>query len=850
MRNICKKNIFTISICLFLSSCSVVEKIPPQQNLLAQNKLEIAGGNLDKATIERYYLQTPNKKILGLPLGVFIYNLANEQAEENYQQYLEKHPKMKAFLVKLLSEKQIRRLGASFLVAGKERLLMKIGSPAVVVDSSLTKKTANTIAALYQSNGYFNAQTDYKISTIPQKTQQASVSYSVKANERFYIDSISASIASPEIEEIYNREQGKALLKKGQPYQLKNLSEERTRLTNLFRNNGFYNFDQSSITFDVARNTDTPSDTLVNISLIIARYTDRSGEYPQKKPYITHRIGKVKLHTDYDFTHPDAKYDSINYNGLMVYYQGKQRYRLKTLSNAMAIRSGEPYSDFKRSITLRQFSNLRTFRYPTIAYELDPTDPQRRTLDVSIYLNPLSRFSIEANIEAKRSSIQEIGVGGDASLLFRNVFGGAETLQIIGKANVGSQNFFDTGGRFFDIFEYGADVRLSIPRILFFLNTDRLILPRYTPQTLLQIGTSFQENIGLDKNKITGLFRYQWNPKFQHNISLDLLDVEYVHNKNPENFFSVYRSSYDKLNQMVRSRNLPAPYTDEQGNLTPQEGVAHLFADMLTGQGNFSPTEKRDAWNLLNNMRRITRNDLVVAHSFTFIWNNSFKYAQERFEQARFKIELAGVLPSLYTKMGNYTTDEQGNKEIFGVTYAQYIKGEGEYIRHWPLGKGTSIALRGFVGLALPYGNATSIPFSRSYFAGGANDNRAWRAYALGVGSGQSFLEFNEANFKLLGNVEYRFPLYKAFKGAVFADVGNIWYYRTDVKDTKLELDSLADLKDLALGTGIGLRYDFDYFVFRIDFGVKTYDPSREKPWISNFQLRNFTGNIGVNYPF
>src|SRR5690606_2277881 len=139
----------------------------------------------------------------------------------------------------------------------------------------------------------------------------------------------------------------------------------------------------------------------------------------------------------------------------------------------------------------------------------------------------------------------------------------------------------------------------------------------------------------------------------------------------------------------------------------------------------------------------------------------------------------------------------------------QYIKTEFDYIKHWDLGKKNVLAFRSFFGIAIPYGNSNSIPFSKSFFAGGTNDNRAWTAYRLGPGSSDSNNEFNEANLKLAFNIEHRFNIFEDIYGALFIDAGNIWNALDNIEDEKATFTSLNDLKDIAIGSGFGLRYDF-----------------------------------------
>lgn len=195
---------------------------------------------------------------------------------------------------------------------------------------------------------------------------------------------------------------------------------------------------------------------------------------------------------------------------------------------------------------------------------------------------------------------------------------------------------------------------------------------------------------------------------------------------------------------------------------------------------------------------------------------------------------------------------DNGNRTMFGVEYAQYVKGDFEYIKHWDLGRKRSYAMRGFVGLAVPYGNSNSIPFSKSYFSGGSNDNRGWQPYALGPGSSGGINDFNEANFKLAFNAEYRFPFFGQLYGAFFADAGNIWNVFDNVEDESYTFNGISSLKDIALGTGIGFRYDFSFFVFRLDFGYKTYNPGRpeNEEWFRDLNFGRTVLNFGINYPF
>ena len=202
--------------------------------------------------------------------------------------------------------------------------------------------------------------------------------------------------------------------------------------------------------------------------------------------------------------------------------------------------------------------------------------------------------------------------------------------------------------------------------------------------------------------------------------------------------------------------------------------------------------------------------------------------------------------------MGNSRLNSDGFKTISELPFSQFFKSELSYIKHWNVGENSNFATRYFLGFAIPYGNSENIPFSESFFGGGSNDNRAWEVYRLGPGSSGATDEFNEGNFKIALNFEYRFKMFGRFNGALFTDVGNIWNLLDDTNDSTRKFDGFKDLSELAVGSGFGLRYDSGLFVFRLDMGLKTYNPAltKERRWFKDFNLKKAVFNIGLNYPF
>ena len=304
------------------------------------------------------------------------------------------------------------------------------------------------------------------------------------------------------------------------------------------------------------------------------------------------------------------------------------------------------------------------------------------------------------------------------------------------------------------------------------------------------------------------------------------------------------------MNQIAQ--NIGYIPTDEDLTIPSQADM--FIADVTNGNTSLAPTD--DDFVTVNNIKqrkeRLTEDNLIFSSSFNYIKNTRENLFDNDFSILRLRAELAGNLLSNLSNVFNIPKNDDGRYEIFGVPFSQYVKTEVDYVKHWDLGRKNEFAIRTYFGIAIPYGNSNSIPFAESFFAGGPNDIRAWTAYNLGPGSSASTNEFNEANFKITLSAEQRFNLLGRFNGAIFVDAGNIWNVFDNVEDDKATFDGFASLKDIAVGSGFGIRYDFSFFVLRGDIGFKTYDPSRElgNRWFKDYNFGNAVYNIGVNYPF
>jgi hypothetical protein len=325
-----------------------------------------------------------------------------------------------------------------------------------------------------------------------------------------------------------------------------------------------------------------------------------------------------------------------------------------------------------------------------------------------------------------------------------------------------------------------------------------------------------------------------------------------VKNVNISNYFNIYQSSYNALNSIANST--PGVNTEYFTNnqLRIESGTNGFIGDVLNGNLTTSEANLKSVRSIEERRKRLTENNLIFATSLSYSKTTSRGLADTDFYAFKTKVESAGNLLSILARASKQLENQSGASTIFDVEYSQYIKTEFEFIKHWGLSGKKVLAVRSFTGIAIPYGNSKSIPFSRSYFSGGSNDNRAWQPYSLGPGKSGGVNDFNEANMKLAFNAELRFNIFDKFNGALFTDVGNIWNVFDDVEEESYKFKGLKSLEELALGTGFGLRYDQGLFVVRLDIGFKTYNPSKEvnEKWFKDLNFSRSVLNIGINYPF
>ena len=824
------------------TSCDTVKRVADNEHLLTDTNVYVNDKKDNSETINNIPQQKPNSKILGFPLRLHIYNTARPNIDSIIYNNINKSEKHKRRLEKFLSKKQLDKYVESRI--GFNDWIKKTGEAPVIVDNEKTKKSVKRLEDYYINHGWFDVKASYDIKT--QENKRAQIDYSVKTGKAFLIDSVTQKIASPVIDSIYKKSiKPNALIKTGEQYKTTNFDNERNRITTELRNSGVFHFKQDYITMEI----DTiGTNKKVNVDIQIQNRAIRYQDSIKRVPFDIHKIKDVNIITDYAFENIGKPFqDSITYNHYKLYSYNKMRYRPKAITDAIFIAPGNVFKDIDRTRTYRHLNELRTFKYPNIEY-IENGD---NTLNSVVSLSPLKKFNLGFSTEVSHSNIQSVGVALNPSLLIRNIFRGAEILEVSARGSIGSSKEKNNPtDPFFDINEIGFDLKLTIPRLFLPINTDRIVPKYMSPSTFIKLSSSSQTNIGLDKQSFSGNLSYNWSPNSTVRNRLDLFNVQYVRNLNVDNYFDVYKNSYNSLNQIAKDVNYVSPDND----LTIPEGANDFISYATTPPlpNDISDDQRKVVTSIGERKNRLTENNLIFSSSYGLVVDARTNLFDEEFFIFRFKLELAGNLLSNISKLFNLEKNESNRYEIFNVAYSQYVKTELDYVKHWDLGKKNIFATRSYFGIAIPYGNSPNIPFAKSFFAGGSNDNRAWTPYNLGPGSSQSLNEFNEANLKIALSAEQRFHLFGDLYGAIFADAGNIWNVFDNTTTEGAVFKGFESLKDMALGTGFGLRYDFNFFVFRFDIGFKTYDPSYPlgQRWFNDYNFNNAVYNIGINYPF
>ncbi|MFM7016020.1 MAG: BamA/TamA family outer membrane protein, partial [Bacteroidota bacterium] len=698
----------------------------------------------------------------------------------------------------------------NFAFKGKETkfnhwLKTAVGEEPVLVDTMKVRKSREQLLTLLQNNGYFNAEASDSIEYYKKKSI---VYYNLYGKTPYTFRKLKYEIKDSLVEAIVLQHDMQTNIHLGDNYSAGTLQKERDRITTLLRNSGFAAFNSQYIRFIV--DTGFKSNN-AEVTMVISNPNPTED---QIKNAITpkHLLGiNKKISIDMDYEPIDinrvAVTDSATYNDY-VFYPNRDTvflYKFNRLTDHIYVQPNSLYSQENIDLTYQRLADLGVFRFVNIKYDqLEGTDSLGRNLyHCKIMLSPQLRQSYKFEAEGTNSG-GNLGISGSFVYRNKNVFRGAELLEFKIRGGLEIQRSLTTQESqaykfgLFNTFEFGPELSLSFPRGLwpFTIRNSRKVS---NPITSVSIG-----------------YNVQSRPEYFRRLAN--LSYYYTKRTSKYNRFYFYPAEINYL----------------------KVDLDTAFNRQLLSYNNI---------NLLNSYT----DQLIINGRFSYLYNNQIVGKIGNFTFFRFNIEFAGNTLSLLPT-STYKISETNSRLIGNVRYAQYVRPDFDFRYYLNFNKTSALVTRFVSGLGYAYGNSTLVPFEKAFYAGGPNDIRAWRSRSLGPGSNVTtdlFQQFGE--FKITGNVEYRFNLYKFLKGAVFTDAGNIWLLNdvTDKPGATVRIKTFGD--EIAIGSGIGLRGDFTFFIFRLDAALKMKDPSKPigSRWVAGQNnLSDLTFNFGIGYPF
>ena len=689
--------------------------------------------------------------------------------------------------------------------------LKRIGEAPVIFEDDQSLRSKEQLRIYFSNKGYYNALVNDTVFYRPNK-RKVNLVFDIKAGQPYLVRHYYYTIKDPHLQQLILQDSVNQLLKSGDIFDLDILNSERLRISNNMKNAGYYKFTEDFITFSA----DTSfNNHRVDLTVSIADASEGIGN--KVVPHQKYKIRNFLINPTFqapDLTgnQMDQQLDTLIMNDYIITYAGKLKYKPSLFSNVNRMRDSTYYSLWNTEKTYRALNRLKQFKVINIGFfeTKSITSDSIPLLDCRMQLSPLPRKNFSVDIEGTNSS-GNLGVAGNFNFQHRNVFKGAEVFDFqIRGASERQLALINNNSLNFNTRELGFETSLTIPKFLSFINGKK-IFSFQIPETKLTGGFNYQSRPDYTRTITTLKFGYNWKSSAYKFQTLNIIDLNYV---NLYLLDSVFINSIKDLY------------------------IKSSFTDHLISAANYS-------W--LYNTQNINKRD-------------DYKYL-------KINLESAGNLLFLYSGLINkkktdvvdsITNIKSSYYEILNKRFAQYLKGDIEYRYGHMIDYQSSVVGRAFAGVGVPFGNFDVLPFEKKYFTGGANGIRAWQVRSLGPGTYKAPLNTypNESSdIKLEANLEYRFKLFWIMEGAFFLDAGNIWAINS--KDNRAGAVFLVDefYKQIAVGTGLGLRFDFTFFLFRLDLGLKMRDPSLEagKRFIpGNYPINGDQMNLSfaIGYPF
>ncbi|QNR82993.1 BamA/TamA family outer membrane protein [Pedobacter riviphilus] len=664
------------------------------------------------------------------------------------------------------------------------------GTPPAILDSTLVEISRTQIQKFLKSKGYRQAEVTSAIKIADKK---AEIVFSAKPGPAYYIDKLSDSIPNRNIKNLYESNKAKIThLHKGMQYDEDSLTYEREQIYRIMKENGYFYFLRPYVNFDVYGAEPTSKTNKIDLNLNV---TDpNESEHKQFNIGYTHMIIAPN---------PDGFPDSVRYklskdtvNGV-IFTDFSKRYRRNPILRYDFLKQGELYDIRNENLTYDRLYELNIFKNVKIDYFRRDSTSNKVNAVIQLIPQKVMTNRVEGEVPFNGGTV---GFTIGNTYTNNNIFRGAERFELQVKG--GLQSRIGNGAKpFSDIYQRDFSISASI-------TVPRLMIPFYNPV----LGGNGMPHTTFSSSYIYAL---------QKDVSVRRIFINSI--------------TYDWFETKSKLHSFtPLNFEYRFGNLDPNV----------------------DAQTVLNNLYYSTllgRKDLTLGMKYTYTLNANKLNEYRSFVYLRAGMDIAGNMLQGISKLTGAKKDTVNNAaKILGLPFNQYMRPEVDIRWYKHLGGERQFVARLNAGVAYAYGNSvlTGIPFEKQFFAGGSSGVRAWQARTIGPGNydrgvlrsdtlRKAFFGLDQlGTMRIETNFEYRFTVAKKFfgatlKGAAFIDAGNVWNLRkgesilvgTPTLDEQTVFKLNRFVQQLAIGTGVGLRYDVQYFVFRFDVGLKLKDP-------------------------
>lgn len=680
-------------------------------------------------------------------------------------------------------------------LAGKDtsskwnKSFMRMGAPPVIYDEYLTAKSADQLQRVFMNKGYINATID---TVVTKKNKRASVDYIIKSNKPYILQKYEVKVSNKLLTELAT-DTSRSLIRPGMLFDVDIFDAERQRVATLYRNKGYYNFNKDFLVYSVDSALKTNK---VNATLDFRQYLKLAKDSINEAIFRQFKIGKVIFYVDFDPTLSTLsstfeKPDTTEFRNFFLISGNNKFISLDALIHNTYVTPNTSYSDIDVEKTYSSLNILGPVKYVNISF----VENADNLLDCIISIIPAKTISLSSELEGTYTE----GYWGGAfklGVVNKNAFNGGEALTAQGRlAYEWQQGIWAR--------ELGGQLGLKFPRFL------------------LPIGNyDFKRNIHANTEFITDL-SYQDRPsEFKATNLSGGMGYSWIRTK--------YRHNFELFNLSYMAFVIDPEFRNRY---------------LLTGQ-----------YNKYNYDNRFV---LRMGYNGSFSNYNANRPMKD-YTTYRYSFESAGNMLYAINKLLNTPLPANGNYELMKVRYSQYVRAEYNTTHYQIFDKSNRFVYHLGVGVGVPYGNADIIPYERRFYSGGANSVRGWSESTLGPGTYQRitsrFRDYNQVgDVKLDMNMEYRTKMFWVLEGALFLDAGNIWTIRNYDEQKGGVFNPTAFLSQIAIAYGAGFRFDFSFFIARLDIGFKLFDPSKSRleQWRTKLDLnKDLAFHIAIGYPF